>query len=94
MPAVAALLLCAVVGVTDGDTLTARCDGAGTLKVRLAEIDASEHWQAFGERSKQALGGPVLRPAGRGAAYRRQWWPRPLRPHGGTRPLQRDRCQC
>lgn len=50
-----ALLLCVVVGISDGDTLTARCDGAGTIKVRLAEVDAPEHGQPFGERSKQAL---------------------------------------
>ena len=49
-----ALLLCLVVGVSDGDTLTARC-GDETIKVRLAEIDAPEKSQAYGQRSKQAL---------------------------------------
>lgn len=49
-----ALLLCLVIGITDGDTLTARCDDQ-TVKVRLAEIDASEKRQAFGNRSKQHL---------------------------------------
>lgn len=54
----AALLLCLIVGISDGDTLTARCgsaDAAQTVKVRLAEVDAPEKAQPFGERSKQAL---------------------------------------
>ena len=50
----AALLLCTVVGISDGDTLTARCD-TQTITVRLAEIDAPERHQSFGNRSKQAL---------------------------------------
>lgn len=54
------LLACLVVGVSDGDTLTARCDqgrdgGVLTLKVRLAEIDAPERAQPFGARSKAHL---------------------------------------
>ena len=60
MPVLAAALLCLVVGIADGDTLTARCDAqadqpAQTMKVRLAEIDAPEKGQAFGNRSKQHL---------------------------------------
>ena len=53
-----ALLLCVVVGISDGDTLTARCNterASSTLKVRLAEIDAPERAQRFGRRSKQHL---------------------------------------
>lgn len=53
-----ALLLCLVVGISDGDTLTARCgeaEGAQTVTVRLAEIDAPEKAQPFGQRSRQAL---------------------------------------
>lgn len=53
-----ALLLCLVVAITDGDTLTARCGEPGTyeqVKVRLAEIDAPEKVQPFGERSRQHL---------------------------------------
>ena len=49
---------CLVVGVADGDTLTARCGAPGAfeqVKVRLAAIDAPERRQAFGARSKQAL---------------------------------------
>ena len=54
------VLACLIVGVSDGDTLTARCDPtsnatAQTLKVRLAEIDAPEKAQPFGARSKAHL---------------------------------------
>lgn len=60
MPVLSAALVCLVVGVSDGDTLTARCEAqadqpAQTIKVRLAEIDAPERGQAFGNRSKQHL---------------------------------------
>ena len=60
MLAVAALL-CLVVGISDGDTLTARCpteDAAHPyqqVKVRLAGIDAPERAQPYGSRAKQAL---------------------------------------
>jgi endonuclease YncB( thermonuclease family) len=50
-----ALLLCLVVGVTDGDTLKARCGDAPMTTIRLAEIDAPEKRQPFGERSRQQL---------------------------------------
>ena len=55
-----AALICLIVGIADGDTLTARCEAqadqpAQTLKIRLAEIDAPEKGQAFGNRSKQHL---------------------------------------
>lgn len=53
-----ALLICLIVGITDGDTLTARCEvqrGLQTFKVRLTEIDAPEKAQPFGNRSKQNL---------------------------------------
>jgi endonuclease YncB( thermonuclease family) len=49
---------CLVVGVSDGDTLTARCSAASgfqKIKVRLAEIDAPEKGQAFGQRAKLSL---------------------------------------
>lgn len=54
----AAVLVCMVVGISDGDTLTARCerdDGTETVKVRLAGIDAPEKSQPFGRRSRQHL---------------------------------------
>lgn len=49
---------CLVVGVSDGDTLTARCGVPGSyeqIKVRFNGIDAPEKKQPFGERSKQAM---------------------------------------
>ncbi|AVQ81632.1 thermonuclease family protein [Variovorax sp. PMC12] len=49
---------CLVVGVSDGDTLTARCGTVGNyeqIKVRFNGIDAPEKKQPFGERAKQAL---------------------------------------
>jgi endonuclease YncB( thermonuclease family) len=55
---IAALLFCTVVGITDGDTLVARCavgERTRTLKVRLSEIDAPERGQAYGWRSRQHL---------------------------------------
>lgn len=44
-----------VVGVTDGDTITVLVDGVRQVNVRLAEIDAPERAQPWGNRSKQAL---------------------------------------
>lgn len=60
MAIVAVALSCVIVGITDGDTLTAHCDAkAGqneqTIRVRLAEIDAPEKAQPFGERSREHL---------------------------------------
>lgn len=43
-----------VIGVSDGDSLTVLRSGR-PLKVRLANIDAPEKRQDFGERSKQSL---------------------------------------
>lgn len=51
-------ILCLVVGVTDGDTITARCGQPGAyeqVKVRISAIDAPEKKQPFGERSRQHL---------------------------------------
>lgn len=53
-----AVVLCLIVGVTDGDTLTARCGEPGSyarIQVRLAEIDAPERKQPFGTVSRQHL---------------------------------------
>jgi endonuclease YncB( thermonuclease family) len=44
-----------VVGVTDGDTITVLAPGNVQHRIRLASIDAPEHDQAFGTRSKQNL---------------------------------------
>ncbi|ARU04725.1 nuclease [Comamonas serinivorans] len=52
------IALCLVVGISDGDTLTARCGEPGQyeqVKVRLAGIDAPERKQPFGQRARQAL---------------------------------------
>jgi endonuclease YncB( thermonuclease family) len=54
----AAALLCLVVAITDGDTLTARCDqdlSYVRITVRISAIDAPEKRQAFGEVSRQHL---------------------------------------
>ena len=54
----AATLLCLVIGISDGRTLTARCgesDAYEQVTVRLQGIDAPERKQPFGERARQAL---------------------------------------
>lgn len=59
-----AALLCLVIAVADGDTLTARCrtaSGHDDFTVRIAEIDAPEHGQAFGTQSRRHLAGACLR---------------------------------
>lgn len=53
-----AAAFCLVVGVSGGDTLTARCGHPGSyeqVKIRLAAIDTPEAKQPFGQRSKQSL---------------------------------------
>ena len=44
-----------VVGVHDGDTVTLLMEGNHQIKVRLAQIDAPELDQAFGQQSKKTL---------------------------------------
>jgi endonuclease YncB( thermonuclease family) len=44
-----------VVGVADGDTLTVLTPGQERIRVRLAELDAPEKAQPYGQRAKQAL---------------------------------------
>lgn len=55
MPATEAILLCLVVAISDGDTIKVRCDDQPQTVIHLAEIDAPEKGQAFGQRSKQHL---------------------------------------
>ena len=54
------ILLCLVVGVADGDTLTVLCKGNEKMKIRLYEIDAPEKRQPFGSRSKLSLSNMCL----------------------------------
>lgn len=56
----ATLLICLVVGITDGDTLTARCEVDGkpqAIVVRIRQIDAPETGskQPFGQSAKRHL---------------------------------------
>lgn len=49
------LAIVLIVGVSDGDTLTALTSDHQQIKVRLANIDAPEKRQPYGQRSKQSL---------------------------------------
>jgi endonuclease YncB( thermonuclease family) len=62
-----------VIGVSDGDTITILIGGRTQLKVRLAEIDAPEKSQAFGQRSKQSLSDLVF---GKQVKVEQQDWDR------------------
>lgn len=44
-----------VIRVVDGDTFTLRTDSGEIVQVRLAEIDAPERGQIYGNRSRKAL---------------------------------------
>lgn len=55
LPAFAASDIYRVVGVSDGDTLTAYHDHRGRIKCRLYGIDAPEKKQAYGQASKASL---------------------------------------
>ena len=60
---IAAALLCLVVGISDGDTLTARCGEPGAyeqVKVRVQGIDAPERAQPYGNRARQAFSALVF----------------------------------
>lgn len=60
----AALLLCLVVGISDGDSLTVRCGKAGAyerVRVRVAAIDAPERRQAYSQKARQNLSGLCYR---------------------------------
>jgi len=66
---IAVTLLCLIIHVSDGDTLTARCNSDSarapqttqTLKVRLAGIDAPESRQPYGSQARKALQTLVLK---------------------------------
>lgn len=55
---IAATLICLVIGIGDGDSLTVRC-GAGhvhqPMRVRIAAIDAPERGQPYSQQSRKML---------------------------------------
>ncbi|MBP6896060.1 endonuclease YncB(thermonuclease family) [Pseudacidovorax sp. 1753] len=55
MALAAALLLCLVTAVSDGDTLHADCDGGEALTVRVHAIDAPESGQPQGRNARRLL---------------------------------------
>lgn len=77
-----ASILCLIVGISDGDTLTARCpteDAAHPyqqVKVRLGAIDAPERKQPYGNRSRQALAEIAFQKEAKLDCYKTDRWKR------------------
>lgn len=59
--AAAAVALCLIVSVGDGDSLSARCGAQPVQRVRIATIDAPELRQAYGTKARQHLSTLCLR---------------------------------
>lgn len=58
MPFAALVLACTVIAVSDGDTLTTRCETGAALetrRIRIAGIDAPEKGQPFGRAARLSL---------------------------------------
>lgn len=49
------IIAATVISISDGDTLTILQEDQQSVKIRMAEIDAPEKKQPFGEQSKQSL---------------------------------------
>lgn len=67
-----------MIAISDGDTLKARCGEPGAyqqLTIRLAEIDAPEKAQPWGQRSRQHLAGLCFQQQAtiRQTAYDSRW---------------------
>ena len=75
-PALAADLEGRVVAIVDGDTLDLLTAEQRTVRVRLAEIDAPEHRQAFGTRAREALSDLAFGKAARVELVDRDRWGR------------------
>ena len=75
-PALAADLEGRVVAIVDGDTLDLLTAEQRTVRVRLAEIDAPEHRQAFGTRAREALSDLAFGKAARAELVDRDRWGR------------------
>ena len=52
---------CLVVKVSDGDTFSCRLHNQEMIKVRLADVDAPESGQAYGNQAKKVLNKLIFR---------------------------------